>query len=156
MSIGNLLKAIEGSALAHAISKSHHLVAAALQVIHVLGFIVLLASLLLLCLRLLNVVLGEQPVSHVARDATRLLYFGLTLAVASGTLLFIATPTLYFYKPVFELKMLLFAIALAVQFTLFRSLTRRTARPAFVRTTVALSLTTWFAIGFAGRMIGFT
>lgn len=157
MTVAEILAAVGGSALAHAISKSHHLVAASLQVVHVLGFIVLLGSLVLICLRLLNVLLTNQPMSEVATDANRLLNIGLVLAVSSGVLMFIATPSLYFYKPVFQLKMVLFAIAVLLQFTLFRSLIRNADTQArFVGTSVAFALAAWFGIGFAGRMIGFT
>ena len=96
MSIDSLLVTIQNSAIAHAISKSDHMVAASLQVVHVLGFIALLAALVLISLRLLNLVLVEQALADVTRDANRLLYIGLALTVASGVLMFVATPRLYY------------------------------------------------------------
>ena len=157
MSTADVLTAIQNSAVAHAISKSDHLVGAALQVVHVMGFILLLASLVLMSLRLLGLVLKHQAVADVVADASRLLWIGLALAVVSGTLMFVSSPKLYFYKFAFELKMLLFVVAVLVQFTVFRKVARTEApRPAFVRATVAFSLVTWFGIGLAGRMIGFT
>jgi hypothetical protein len=157
MSIAQALTFIQDSSLAHAISKSDHMVAASLQVIHVLGFIVLLAALVLISLRLLNVAFKWQALADVVRDATRLMWLGLTLAVVSGTLMFVATPKLYFYKFAFELKMLLFVGAVLIQFTLFRNISRREpTSPVLARLVVALSLGFWFGIGLAGRMIGFT
>ena len=86
-----------------------------------LGFIVLLAALVLISLRLLGLALQAVSRSRdVVEDATRLMWLGLALTVASGTLMFIATPKLYFYKPAFELKMLLFVVAVLVQFTVLR------------------------------------
>lgn len=157
MSIADVLTVIQNSRLAHSISKTDHMVAASLQVVHVLGFIVLLAALVLISLRVLNIALKDQLLENVVRDATRLMWIGLILAVTSGTLMFVATPKLYFYKFAFELKMLLFVIAVLLQFTVFRNIARRESPdPAFARVVVAVSLTFWFGIGLAGRMIGFT
>ena len=157
MTTDSVLTAIQDSSIAHLISKSNHLVAAGLQVVHVLGFIALLASLVLISLRLLNLVLKQQPLIDVTRDANRLFYVGLALTVASGVLMFVSTPKLYYYKAAFELKMLLFITALLIQFAVFRRVATSTSpHPVLTRTTVAASLVTWFGIGLAGRMIGFT
>jgi hypothetical protein len=157
MSTEALLTWIQDSPVAHAVSKSNHLVAAALQVIHVLGFITLLAALVLVGLRLLGLALQSQALPDVTRDANRLLYLGLGMTVTSGVLMFVATPKLYFHKPAFELKMLLFLAAIIIQFWVLRRLVARAAENAVaVRLTVAVSLLVWFGIGFAGRMIGFT
>lgn len=157
MSTIAVLTAIQDSPLAHAISKSDHMVAASLQVVHVLGFIVLLASLVLISLRLLKVTLPGQALAAVVEDANRLLWLGLGMTTVSGTLMFIATPKLYFYKEAFDIKMVLLAAALLVHFSLFRRTVRRESASRFqARTAVALSLVFWFGIGLAGRMIGFT
>ncbi len=157
MSIAEILTVIQDSPVAHAISKSNHMVAAGLQVVHVLGFIALLAALVLISLRLLNLVFKNQPMREVTRDANRFFYIGLFLTVLSGTLMFIATPKLYFYKFAFELKMLLFVSAIFIQFALFRRIAaRESPNPVLARTTVGVSLAMWFGIGLAGRMIGFT
>lgn len=157
MSTDSILTAIQNSPIAHAISKSDHMVAASLQVVHVLGFIALLASLVLISLRLLNLVLKQQQLQDVTRDANRLFYIGLGLTVASGLLMFVSSPRLYFYKTTFELKMLLFVSALIIQFALLRRVASKgSPHPLLTRTAVTLSLVAWFGIGLAGRMIGFT
>lgn len=157
MSIADILAAIQDSPTAHAISKSDHMVAAGLQVVHVLGFISLLAALVLISLRLLGLVFKDRPIQEVTRDANRFLYIGLALTILSGTLIFLATPKLYFYKFAFVLKMLMFVGALLLQFSLFRRVaSRESPHPVLARATVAVSLTVWFGIGLAGRMIGFT
>jgi hypothetical protein len=155
MSIDSVLTAIQNSAIAHAISKSNHLVAAGLQIVHVLGFVVLLASLVLLSLRLLGLVFKKQPIEQVSRDAIRLIWWGLAVAVISGTLMFVSSPKLYFFKEVFQLKMLLLIVAVLVQVTLFRKVVAGSHSPSFARSIVALSLVCWFGISMAGRAIGF-
>jgi hypothetical protein len=156
MSIDSVLTAVQNSTVAHAISKSNHLVAAGLQVVHVLGFVVLLASLILISLRLLGLVFKKQPIEQVARDATRLIWWGLAVAVLSGTLMFVSSPKLYFFKGIFELKMLLLIVAVIVQVTVFRKVaTSNSPSPVLARISVALSLASWFGVGMAGRAIGF-
>jgi uncharacterized membrane protein len=154
--VTTILDALQGSAVAHSISKTNHLVGAALQILHILGFVLLLAALLLASLRLLGWTLRDQPVTRVTRDAMRLVWTGLALAVPSGVLMFVATPKLYFYNAAFGIKMVLFVIAVLVQVFLFRRVAAQDApSPARARASVAASLAAWFGIGVAGRMIGF-
>jgi uncharacterized membrane protein YcfT len=156
-STADILTAIQDSPIAHAISKSNHLVAAGLQVVHVVGFIALLSALVLISLRLLKLVFKQQPMSAVTADANRIFLFGLCLTVLSGVLMFVSSPKLYFYKYAFEIKMLLFVTALVIQFALLRRIAaNENPHPIAARAAVALSLTAWFGIGLAGRMIGFT
>ncbi len=152
----DVLGAIQNSSVAHAVSKTNHMVGAGLQIVHVLGFIVLLAALVLISLRLLGLVFADQPVSKVGRDATRLIWLGLALAVISGTLMFVSNARMYYYNPAFELKMLLLIVAVLVQVLLLRRVTANDSpSPALARTSVALSLVFWFGVGLAGRIIGF-
>jgi small-conductance mechanosensitive channel len=151
-----VLTALQNSAVAHAVSKSNHMVGAGLQIVHVLGFILLLASLVLVSLRLLGLAFADQPISKIGRDATRLIWLGLALAVISGTLMFVSSPRMYYYNPAFELKMLLLIVAVLVQVLLLRRVTAiDSPTPALARTSVALSLVFWFGVGLAGRIIGF-
>ncbi len=62
-----VLQAIQDSPVAHAVSKSNHLVGAGLQIVHVLGFILLLSALVMLSLRLVGLALKQQPLASVAR-----------------------------------------------------------------------------------------
>ena len=153
--VNEALTWIQDSPVAHAVSKSNHLVGAGLQIVHVLGFILLLAALVMLSLRLLGLAMKRQPLHDVARDATRLIWIGLGAAVASGVLMFVSTPKLYYFNRAFELKMALFLGAIVVQLTLFRRANDSSPSPVLARTAVALSLLAWFGVGMAGRMIGF-
>jgi hypothetical protein len=154
MSTHDILTWIQDSALAHAISKTDHLVGAGLQVVHVMGLVALLASLVLISLHLLGLAFKHHPTVEIARESTRLVWWGLALTALSGTLMFIATPTLYFYNPAFRLKMLLFLLAVVVQLALFRRAASQ-ATPSVAKVGVAVSLAAWFSVAMAGRMIGF-
>lgn len=156
MSTHDILTSIQDSALAHAISKTDHLVGAGLQIVHVMGLVALLASLVLISLHLLGLAFKHHPTVEIAKESTRLVWLGLTLTALSGTLMFIATPTLYFYNPAFRLKMLLFLLAVVIQLALFRRTANQSSpTPAFAKVSVAVSLAAWFGVAMAGRMIGF-
>ena len=156
MTILEILTAVQDSPIAHAISKTDHMVGAGLQIVHVLGLIFFLASLVLLSLRAVGWALADQPVTQVARDTSRLMWVGLALTALSGTAMFIATPKLYYFNWAFGLKMALLLVAIIVQATLFRRVANSAApSPLFVRTSVGLSVACWFSVAMAGRMIGF-
>lgn len=156
MNVNTLLDALQNSALAQLVSKSDHLVGAGLQILHILGFILLLGSLVLVSLRLLGWILPEEPLSKLSRESARLFTIGLTLAVVSGLLIFIATPKLYVVNWAFGLKAAMFAAALLIHFLLLRRVVRADHPPRWLtRTAVGLSLTLWFGVSLAGRMIGF-
>lgn len=92
----------------------------------------------------------------MARDGTRLIWIGLALAVASGTLMFISGARHYGYNWAFEAKMGLLLAAVLTQVLLFRRVTAADfSRPTLARTSAVLSLVLWFGVGLAGRMIGF-
>lgn len=154
--VDRVLDAIQHCSLAHAISESNHFVIAALQIAHIFGFVLLLTSLALMCLRLLGLVLARQGMQTVARGPTRLLWAGLALAVISGLMMFLTGPAHYFYNRAFEAKMLLLVAAVAIQSSWFRHVTSEDSpRPALARWIAALSIVLWFAVAVAGRAIGF-
>lgn len=157
MSLTAVLEALQDSALAHAVSKSNHLVGAGLQVIHIFGIVLLLGALLLANLRLLGWVLPDTPLQVVTRETRRFFRIGIALAAVSGTLIFIATAELYGVKWMFWLKMALLVAAVAAHVLLLsRVLRQENPSRAAARQAAVLSLVLWFGVGFAGRMIGFT
>ncbi len=156
MATPDILTWIQTSTLGHAISKSNHLLIAAFQVVHVMGFVLLLSSLVLISLRLLGVTLANHTIPQVARQTSRLLWLGLALAVSSGALMFIGSPRHYYDNPAFRTKMLLLGAAVLIQIVLFqRVAARESAHRILARVSVAVSLLLWFGVSMAGRAIGF-
>ncbi len=156
MTAADFLTAVQNTALSHAISQSNHLLIAGFQVFHVLGFVLLLAALVLISLRLLGVLLTQRTIPEVAGQASRLIWGGLAVAVTSGVLMFIGSPKHYYYNIAFDYKMVLLLVAVIVQALLFGQVAKSGhPRPWLARTSVALSLVFWFAVSMAGRAIGF-
>jgi hypothetical protein len=156
LSIPDALSAIQNNGLARAITKSNHLVIAGLQIVHVFGFLLLLASLLLMSLRLLGLALRQHSVPQVTRQPATLFAWGLALVIVSGALMFVTGPKHYFYNSAFEVKMLLLLAAALLHVTVFRSVAAsESPNPLLARVAAVLSLILWFGIGIAGRAIGF-
>jgi hypothetical protein len=156
MTTTELLSDIAHLPLSRALAKSDHLVTAALQVVHVIGFLLLLASLTLISLRLLGLVLVRQPVSQVASDTSRLLWIGVILAISTGILMFLTGPSHYYFNRAFDIKMVLLFAALVVHVTVLQRIARRDEPPAtLARVGAVLSLVLWYGVSWAGRAIGF-
>lgn len=155
MAVEHFLFWLQGTPLAHLISKSHHLVGAGLQVLHIAGFVSLLAAVVLLALRGFGLVFPGLPAERLKREMARFLWAGLALTIASGLLMFITAPLLYFNNRAFDVKMGLLVVAIVVQLLLFRyaRTTGSGRRAAVFAATVSLVL--WFGVGVAGRAIGF-
>jgi hypothetical protein len=156
MRIVDALTAIQISGFARAITKSNHLVIAVLQIIHVFAFLLLLSSLVLMSLRLWGLVLQRQSIPQVTQGPTRLFWFGLSLAVISGALMFVTGTKHYYYNRAFDAKMLLLLTAVVIQLALFhRVALSESPRPVLAKASVAFSLVFWFGVAIAGRAIGF-
>ena len=135
---------------------ANHLVIETTEVLHVLGLVTFLAALLLVNLRLLNIGLKRQSAPLVASAAAPLVWGGLTLTVLTGTILFLSGPVRYYNNSAFVPKMILLALALLVQFTLYRKVTRDDQpKPLFAAGSAVLSLLLWFSVGLFGRAIGY-
>jgi hypothetical protein len=151
-----LLLSLQDTLAGQAISKSDYLVGMTAQVIHILGFVLLLSSVALSNLRLLGVTLKTVPVADIFWQSRRLLWIGLGLVAISGGAMFISFVKLYYFNPAFQLKIALLVLALLLQFTFFRVIGAAPQTPAWVvKSGALLSITLWFGIGLCGRAIGF-
>jgi hypothetical protein len=101
------------------------------QTIHILAIAAVMASALMIALRL---------------DARfrRVIWWALPVLLATGVIMIIGEPVRSLENPVFQLKMALLASALAVFLLQFRN-----------RIVATLSLSLWIGIVFAGRWIAY-
>lgn len=156
MSTVEVLTALQNTFLGQAIGKSDHLYGAAAQVFHVLGFVILLASVVLINLRLAGFAFNAQSIPQVAKEPTRLIWGGLTFAVISGVLMFFSAPLIYYSNSAFIAKLWLLLAAVVLQVTLYRKVTRsETPNPLHAKLSIGLSIFLWFGVGVTGRAIGF-
>jgi len=130
----------------------------AVQSFHLLGLTILLATVVVLDLRLAGLGMSDYGLSWLARQLKPWTVGAIVLVMSSGLLIFLATPGKYLDSHPFRLKMALLCSALLFHFGVLRRFTTSdsVARQRLVSVIVAcLSLTLWFGVGWAGRAIAF-
>ena len=129
------------------------------NVVHLLGLVMLVGGIGILDLRLAGA-FRALPVAPLSRALTPIAIAGLLLMVPSGATMF-AADTAIAESPVFQLKIVLIALALA-NALLFRLLWRDrlatwdAAPPAAGRLMAAGSIALWLAVAACGRMIAYS
>jgi hypothetical protein len=147
---------LQATPLSHFIAKANHLLVAALQILHVFGLIFLLAPLILIALRVLGLVLREQPLEDVLGQTRILSLLGLTSSLTSGVFMFLSAPLHYYANWAFDAKMSVLAAALVVYGLIFAWAPARVhCHEALARVHILLSLLLWIVVCMAGRAIGF-
>ena len=125
--------------------------------IHILALAVLLGTVIVFSLRLLGFGLKQRPVDEVYRSLSGMRNYALATMLVTGFLLFCSEAMKCYETPPFWAKMIALSIAILFQYTVVRwAGTKAPARGSFrAIATSTLSLFLWFAVGTAGRAIGF-
>jgi hypothetical protein len=130
----------------------------AVQSVHLVGLTMLLAAILVLNLRLAGVSMMDWSLPAVERQLRPWAWGATTLVLASGVVMFLGNPEKYLASAPFQVKMASLALAMLCQFGLFRRFFRSdpgVRRRSMNIVVAGLSLTLWFAVGWAGRAIAF-
>ena len=153
--MADLLAALAGSDVATALRFSRWGYAA-VNTAHVLGFALLVGSILPLDLKLMGAWPGV-PRDDLVRVLVPVAATGLALAAGAGALLFAVRAVEYAALPVFRLKLALVAAgaASALALHLAHGLKLRTAGRARLAWAGAASMTCWLGALVAGRLIAF-
>jgi hypothetical protein len=156
VSLSHVLFAVQKSHFAHSLAESNHLLVAGLQIIHVFGFIFLLAPLLLIALRVFGLVLQDQPLQETLRQPRAVSLTGLAMKLSTGLLMFLTAPLHYYNNWAFDTKMLLLLASLTIYAVLFLGVApRQSAHPTLAKITVVVSVVLWLGVCMAARAIGF-
>lgn len=156
VSLIDILEWLQTSGLSHFIAQANHLLVAGLQVIHVFGLIFLLGPLILICLRVLGLVLRDQPFESIIGQSRTLSLMGLGLSLTSGVFMFLSAPLHYYGNRAFDAKMVILLAALISYALIFLwTPMRLRAHAGLARAHVLLSLVLWILVCMAGRAIGF-
>ena len=130
----------------------------AVQSVHLVGLTVLLAAVLVLNLRLAGAGMMDWSLPAVERQLRPWAWGATILVLASGGVMFFGNPAKYLANVSFQFKMVSLALAMLCQFGLFRTFFRSdpgVRRRAMNIVVAGLSLTLWFSVGWAGRIIAF-
>lgn len=156
MTTQELFQAVQNSDIAIALGQAHIFFGILAQLFHISGLVLLLTSILLVNLRLLGVGLTYFSAPQLAQYTKPFVLTGLVFLILSGVFMLAPSAALYEPNPAFWIKLKLFAVALVIQFTLYRAVTRTETPNRFLAiTTAIISLLLWFSVGLAGRAIGF-
>jgi hypothetical protein len=156
MSLLSLFQWCESSLVGNAI-KTSSWAFAVIESVHLLGLALIGGILLIVNLRLLGLGLRRYPLEELARDIQ--LWFGgsLVLMLSTGFALFLSEAVKCYYSQPFWLKMSSLVLAITFTVTIQRHIIMSPQASAGQQRTVAMvSLVLWFAVGAAGRWIGFS
>lgn len=150
--------ALQESALGHLMRSSPALYPA-VEILHILGFVALVGSILALDLRLLGLgsAIPIQPMAHLLLPLSR---FGFLLAISMGFLLFSADAAHVVRNPAFQAKLLLITAALVNIVVAHVGPWRRVAHwhaeaSGGAKATALASLVLWVGAICAGRLIAY-
>jgi hypothetical protein len=127
------------------------------ETLHVVGFTLLVGTIVILDLRLLGWRLQKQAVSRVARDLSPWIWTGIIVQLITGPYLFSGDPFEYVQVTAFRVKMTLLLVALIFHFTAIRAATApaRDMQPlGWRRLAAVVSVGLWFSVVLGGMWIG--
>lgn len=151
-----LFNTIQNSGIGSFLGKQNHLLGAIAELFHIAGLILLLASLLIIALRLMGWGLLSLSVRELSLSTSRFIWLGLVFLVVSGLILFVPAANVYYPNKIFWFKFQVLLLALIVHFTLYQYVTRRQQVHAWLaRGTAVITIGLWFSVAFAGRFVGF-
>lgn len=136
----------------------------AIEVVHVIAIVLVYGVIAIVDLRLLGLAGRSRRYADLASDSLHLVWIAFALAVATGSMMFVAQANAYAANPFFVAKMVFIVLAginmLIMEFAISR--TRHEwgegvrGMPVTARMAGAFSLTFWTAVLICGRWIGFT
>ena len=161
-SLHSVIAFFENSGLADRIRENEYLFPL-IESVHVLAICLVVGSVLAVDLRLLGVAYTGQPVSRITKGILPLTWSAFSVALASGSLLFISNATNYLANGYFDTKILLIGAA-GLNMAAFHLLGARdmsrwenaAVQPPAARVAGVLSILLWIAVVACGRWIGFT
>ena len=149
---------IDATPLSQAIQATAWIVPA-VQTIHILAIAALMASMLMVNLRLIGGTRADRSLAQVANRFIPVIWWALPVLLLSGAILIIGEPARALKNVIFQWKMLLVLSAIIVTLVLSSALKKNPSRweyPAAAGKWVALlSTSLWVGIIFAGRWIAY-
>lgn len=155
MSLLPLFRWFDGSWIGTTIRMSTYLFPA-VEVLHLIGLVLLLGTVIVVDLRLLGFGLRRQSVTRVAQEVAPWTLLGVATMLITGFLLLLSEAVKCYQNDAFWFKMEFLLPALIFHFTVYRKVTSSDKiRPVWARLTACLSLALWFGVGLGGRAIAF-
>jgi hypothetical protein len=147
----------EASPIGEAIRESRWLFPV-IESVHLLGLVVIAASVLVVDMRLFGVGLRDQPVARLARNMQPWLIVSLVVMLTTGALLFVSEAIKCYYSPAFWVKIACLGLVITYTFTIRRQVVMSSdtrVGPATSKMVAVVSVLLWAGVGWGGRWIGF-
>ena len=134
-----------------------------LESLHVMSFVTVLGSLLVVDLRILGLGWKDVKLTTLSHETLKITWIAFTCAAITGIMIFCSKATSYVINPYFLWKMVMLALA-GLNMMYFHFFTYRTVQhwdldpsvPFAAKLAGGLSLVFWLLVVFFGRAIGFT
>lgn len=134
----------------------------AVQTVHILAISAVVSAAMLIHLRSFRLAVRGEPRADVARRFAPIIWYGTLVLLVTGVVLIVGEPHRELVNPVFQIKMVLLVVALALTGVFQRFLQadplywdHTHARRAAAATLSVISLAVWIGIVFAGRWIAY-
>lgn len=156
-----MLVALEKSSVGQTISRSIW-VFPAIEMLHMFGIVALVGATSILDLRLMGLMLREEPITKLAHITLHWAWIGATIMILTGGLMFVSEATKCYTSYAFRVKMVMMLLAginaLVFHTFSFRSVNRWEVggTPLAAKFAGACSILLWFGIVGAGRWIAFS
>lgn len=134
-----------------------------LQTIHLLSIAAIMASIVMVDLRVLGLAVPSQNLEEMVRRLQAWTWCGVAGVASSGIWFVLARPNRYFSNPVFQIKFSLLLPALLVTAFFYRQTlsephywSRTRNRTMLAKLLALVSLSLWLAVVMAGRWIAYS
>ncbi len=128
-----------------------------IEAFHLVAFAALGGAALLVDLRLLGVLLKDQPVAQLAKDARPWFWGALALMFVSGGLLFVSETTKLYYNDPFWSKMRFLFLGILFTITIRRKVINMDSIKVghWAKVVSLVNIVLWSGVAWGGRWIGF-
>ncbi len=134
----------------------------AVQTIHILAISAIMASVLMLNLRLLGVIGVDRSIAEVSARIRPVIWWTLPILLVSGVLLIVGEPVRSLENPIFQLKILMLISVIVLTLAYQAPLNKNSKfwdgggrRSITIKLISIVSLALWIAIVCAGRWIAY-
>lgn len=134
-----------------------------LQTIHLLSIAAIMASIVMIDLRVLGLAVPSQEIGEMIARLSPWTLWGIVGAASSGIWFILARPNRYFSNPVFQIKLGLLAAALILTFAFYRWCAADINiwhgpgnRVVLAKAYALVSLLLWLGVVMAGRWIAYS